>query len=263
MAREIKCDINVGNRIRQIADTVYNTHGELAKKLKMTNGVLSNYIHSKIKPGYTFLDKMIKLGFSATWIISGHGRMFAENEVGEKLNAEFGEFTGIFTTIIKHKIIEKYGTLSKFCAEFDFDEEALSAALYRNDYRHYLSMMNMVSEVGLLKDSHISHSSPGTINGKEYNTESRDEKNSTDSVLSSNKQEKMAEDIQYLFEKDIKKMIGRFIEDGMIESTKNKTAEELGEEMFKNFVPNADYIKKEMLKSMTNIQRNKDDKDKD
>lgn len=71
--------------MRLFGETVYNSVKEFAEAVKMAPPNLQKYMNDDREPGSGVLRKLYNLGCNINWLLTGHGDMFAENEVGRLL----------------------------------------------------------------------------------------------------------------------------------------------------------------------------------
>ncbi|MCK5740895.1 MAG: helix-turn-helix transcriptional regulator, partial [Chlorobi bacterium] len=126
---------DVGKRLRIIADTMFKTNSALADNLHVSAGVMSKYINGKINPGFGFIKKMYELGFSTSWILNGHGSMFAQNDQGQKLARKYGgeSFIPPQKQMLLKLIEEDYGTVLKMCETHSYDFQRINDYLIGDD----------------------------------------------------------------------------------------------------------------------------------
>ena len=75
-----------GNRIAEFAKLFYGSQ----KKFAIAIGISPQHLHAYVKkksrkPGYEILEKFHQSGMSINWLISGTGKMTADNSIGKIL----------------------------------------------------------------------------------------------------------------------------------------------------------------------------------
>ncbi len=80
--------MTTGKRIRLFGETVYASIKDFATDLQMAPSNLQKYMNSEREPGMGILVRMLEMGCNINWLLSGKGRMFADNETGRALEKE-------------------------------------------------------------------------------------------------------------------------------------------------------------------------------
>lgn len=80
-------DSSLGDRLRKYGDVVYNSVEEFARALKIAPSNLQKYFNGERNPGLAMLQRLYELGCNINGLISGEGRMFADNDSGHALSA--------------------------------------------------------------------------------------------------------------------------------------------------------------------------------
>lgn len=80
--------MTTGKRIRLFGETVYESIKDFAVDLNMAPSNLQKYMNSEREPGMGILLRMLEMGCNLNWLLSGKGRMFADNDTGRALEKE-------------------------------------------------------------------------------------------------------------------------------------------------------------------------------
>jgi hypothetical protein len=80
--------MTTGKRIRLFGETVYESIKDFALDLNMAPSNLQKYMNSEREPGMGILGRMLEMGCNLNWLLSGRGKMFADNEAGRSLEKE-------------------------------------------------------------------------------------------------------------------------------------------------------------------------------
>ncbi len=67
-------------RLRLVRESLNETQKSLSLRLGMSVGTWPNYETGKTSPDFKTLEALVKLGFSAHWLITGEGEMRKEGE---------------------------------------------------------------------------------------------------------------------------------------------------------------------------------------
>jgi len=81
----------IQDRLRFYIETVLKQYQkkEIAKILNTSESQLSRNLNGPFAPGYEILCKIVKLGVSINWLITGNGSIFADDEYGDKALTDF------------------------------------------------------------------------------------------------------------------------------------------------------------------------------
>lgn len=77
-----------GERIKQIAKSVFGSVGNMAVALKMTQASLSQYITARRDVGPALILNLERIGIGSDYILSGNGSVYADNDAGRKLREQ-------------------------------------------------------------------------------------------------------------------------------------------------------------------------------
>lgn len=87
--------MRIGERIRAFGQLLFDGQKGWGKMFAQAMGVkpptLHPYFRNEKKPGGLVLERLIKLGCNADWLLTGKGDMFAENESGKRLRNQHPE----------------------------------------------------------------------------------------------------------------------------------------------------------------------------
>ncbi len=78
---------SLGDRLRRYSDVVYNSVEEFARALKIAPSNLQKYFNGERNPGLAMLQRLYELGCNVNGLISGEGKLFADNDSGQALLA--------------------------------------------------------------------------------------------------------------------------------------------------------------------------------
>lgn len=79
----------IGKRLREWVETCFETQFQAHKALDVQPATLYRYMQGTNAPGAEFLMRLAIAGCDVTWLLTGTGDMFADNEAGRRLRADF------------------------------------------------------------------------------------------------------------------------------------------------------------------------------
>lgn len=79
----------IGKRLREWVETCFETQFQAHKALDVQPATLYRYMQGTNAPGAEFLMRLANAGCDVTWLLTGTGDMFADNDAGRALRASF------------------------------------------------------------------------------------------------------------------------------------------------------------------------------
>ncbi len=126
-------------RLEKFITENYCTVNGFCKATGIGNYKISRYINRKSSISFDILRELHNYGLNLTWLVTGKGEMFADNEVGEKLRMNHNKkklkveknTAKIKKIRIELWILENFKSIENFCKEAELDEDYVEAELHR------------------------------------------------------------------------------------------------------------------------------------
>lgn len=138
-----------GDRLKEVAKSVFGSVSKMAEALGMTQAALSQYITSRLNIGPALIVNLEKTGISSNYILQGNGSRYANNEAGKALQDQHNEAVRFAS-----KNVSAVQEIAQQTETTEIDEEG-DEKILQYIYKRYELLRSWLTESGTITEWYL------------------------------------------------------------------------------------------------------------